>query len=75
MYPTQNRTRRTVRPGGARAAPATTLSRVDLFRWERQLLYQLFPVYVNLATSKPAVHGAFPEPVVLPPPLNLTGPI
>ena len=47
LYPTQNRT-------GGPYDPATghlhTLSRVDLFRWQRQLPYKLYPVYVNLVT-------------------------
>ncbi len=64
IFPTQNRT-------GGSYDPATghlhTLSRVDLARWRRQLPYQLFPVYVNLASSKPAQKGAYPQPVAIPP--------
>jgi cytochrome oxidase assembly protein ShyY1 len=64
IFPTENRT-------GGPYDPATghlhTLSRVDLARWRRQLPYKLFPVYVDLATSRPAQKGDYPQPVVIPP--------
>jgi cytochrome oxidase assembly protein ShyY1 len=55
-----------------------TLSRVDLNRWQRQLDYQLFPVYVSLQSSDPAQSGDLPEPVPTPelgdgPHLNYAG--
>jgi cytochrome oxidase assembly protein ShyY1 len=75
LYPTQNRT-------GGPYDPATghlhLLSRVDLHRWQRQLPYQLYPLYVNLASSSPPQHGTYPEPVPKPtlddgPHLNYAG--
>ncbi len=69
IFPTENR-------DGGPYDPATghlhTLSRVDLFRWQRQVPYQLYPVYVNLVTSKPPERGAYPQPV--PPPSLGDGP-
>jgi cytochrome oxidase assembly protein ShyY1 len=75
LYPTQNRT-------GGPYDPAKghlhVLSRVDLHRWQRQLPYQLYPLYVNLESSQPAQHGTYPEPVPRPtlddgPHLNYAG--
>jgi surfeit locus 1 family protein len=75
IFPTQNRTGGPYDPG---AGHLHTLSRVDLNRWQRQVPYRLFPVYVNLASSRPAQKGTYPQPVVLPPlndgpHLNYTG--
>jgi cytochrome oxidase assembly protein ShyY1 len=55
-----------------------TLSRVDLNRWQRQLGYDLYPVYVSLQSSNPAQAGDLPEPVPTPdlgdgPHLNYAG--
>jgi surfeit locus 1 family protein len=75
VYATENRT-------GGSYDPATgrlhTLSRVDLVRYQRQLPYRIFPVYVSLATSKPPQHGTYPEPISPPalgdgPHLNYAG--
>jgi cytochrome oxidase assembly protein ShyY1 len=63
LYPTQNRT------GGPKdkaTGHLDLLSRVDLHRWQKQLSYTIYPLYVNLETSKPAQHGNYPEPVPLP---------
>lgn len=69
LFPTQNRSGGPYDPGKGHLH---TLSRVDLFRWQRQLPYQLYPVYVNLVSSQPAQHGFDPEPV--PPPSLGDGP-
>ena len=69
LFPTQNRSGGPYDPA---AGHLHTLSRVDLFRWQRQVSYPLYPVYVNLVSSKPAQHGAYPEPV--PPPSLGDGP-
>jgi len=75
LYPTQNRT-------GGPYDPAKghlhLLSRVDLHRWQRQLPYTLWPLYVNLASSQPPQRGTYPEPVPKPtlddgPHLNYAG--
>ena len=55
-----------------------TLSRVDLTRLQQQVPYDLFPVYVNLASSSPAQAGNLPSPVPVPelgdgPHLNYAG--
>ena len=75
LYPTQNRT-------GGPYDPATghlhLLSRVDLHRWQRQVPYTLYPLYVNLSSSQPPQKGTYPEPVPKPtlddgPHLNYAG--
>jgi len=55
-----------------------TLSRVDLTRYQHQLPYQLYPVYVTLQSSTPPQSGPLPEPVPAPemgdgPHLNYAG--
>ena len=55
-----------------------TMSRVDLTRWQPQLSYPLYPVYVSLQSSDPAQSGELPEPVPTPtlddgPHLNYVG--
>ncbi|MEI7592837.1 MAG: SURF1 family protein [Actinomycetes bacterium] len=55
-----------------------TLSRVDLNRWQQQLDYRLFPVYVSLQSSQPPQSGALPDPTPTPelgdgPHLNYAG--
>lgn len=55
-----------------------TLSRVDLTRYQHQLPYQLYPVYVSLRSSAPPQSGPLPEPVPTPelgdgPHLNYAG--
>jgi cytochrome oxidase assembly protein ShyY1 len=49
-----------------------TLSRVDLIRFQHQLPYQLYPVYVSLSSSQPPQSGPLPDPV--PPPELGDGP-
>jgi surfeit locus 1 family protein len=69
IFPTQNRS------GGSYDSATGhlhTLSRVDLLRWQRQVPYGLYPVYVNLVTSHPAQHGTYPQPI--PPPSLGDGP-
>jgi surfeit locus 1 family protein len=69
LYPTQNRT-------GGPYDPAKghlhLLSRVDLHRWQRQVPYALWPLYVNLTSSQPPQKGTYPQPV--PPPTLDDGP-
>ena len=55
-----------------------TLSRVDLTRYQHQVPYQLYPVYVSLHSSDPAQAGPLPDPVPAPelgdgPHLNYAG--
>ena len=55
-----------------------TLSRVDLTRYQHQLPYQIYPVYVSLQSSSPAQDGPLPDPVPTPelgdgPHLNYAG--
>ena len=75
VYPTQRRT-------GGPYDPATgrlrRMARVDLERMQRQLPYKIYPVYVDLQTSKPPQRGQYPQPVPRPvlndgPHLNYAG--
>ena len=55
-----------------------TLSRVDLTRYQHQLPYPIYPVYVSLRSSVPPQDGPLPEPVPTPelgdgPHLNYAG--
>jgi cytochrome oxidase assembly protein ShyY1 len=75
LYPTQNRTGGPYDPA---TGPLHLLSRVDLHRWQRQLPYSLWPLYVNLASSQPPQKGTYPQPVPQPtlddgPHLNYAG--
>jgi surfeit locus 1 family protein len=69
LFPTQNRSGGPYDPGSGHLH---TLSRVDLFRWQRQVPYDLYPVYVNLVSSRPAESGTYPQPI--PPPSLGDGP-
>jgi len=69
LFPTQNRSGGPYDPG---TGHLHTLSRVDLLRWQRQVPYALYPVYVNLVSSHPVQKGTYPQPV--PPPSLGDGP-
>jgi cytochrome oxidase assembly protein ShyY1 len=69
LFPTQNRSGGPYDPG---TGHLHTLSRVDLFRWQRQVPFTFYTVYVNLVSSQPAQRGVYPQPV--PPPSLGDGP-
>jgi surfeit locus 1 family protein len=75
VLPTQNRVSGPYDPADG---TLKTLSRVDLNRWQRQVPYQLYPVYVSLQSSDPPQSGGLPDPVPAPelgdgPHLNYAG--